>query len=519
MKNELIKKPGAQTEFTYDQMMELHRCSKDPIYFMKTYMKVIHPTKGAIPFAMFPYQERMVKGFVENRWSVVLAGRQLGKTTVIAAYLLWFATFNFDKFVLVASKDNDAAIDVMDRIRFGYEELPMWLKAGCVYWNRHEIVFDNKSSIKSSSTTENTGRGRSVSLLMLDELAFVNPQIQQAMWTSLAPTLATGGSCIVSSTPNGDQDLFAELFRGAEAGSEGMTKVGDNGFFPLAVAWNEHPDRNEAYKIAMINKIGEEKWYQEFECKFISSDPLLISSQTLQRLKPMMPIFVDHDFKFWKRLDPKMTYLVGCDVAEGLKKDYSVIQVLELQTMTQVCEFRRNDVKDGAFYKAIKWILELLLSCKDKQTGKVPDILWSYENNAVGAAITALYFADERFPDGPELVTIGSKAGMNTNQQTKAVASRDFKRLLERVNGPLIINSGDLITELKNYVQSGARGTYHARPGATDDCVAAMLIITRLISYVATYEDEAFKHLYETEANFTAETTSEWDEPMPMSVM
>lgn len=243
--------------------MELHRCHEDPLYFMTNYMKVRHPTKGSIPFDMFDYQKRCIEAFVNNRWAIVLAGRQLGKTTVIAAYLLWFACFRSEKYVLVASKDNDAAIDVMDRIRYGYEELPMWLKPGCIYNNRHEIVFDNDSAIKSSATTEGTGRGRAVSLLMLDELAFVKPDIQTGMWTSLAPTLSTGGQCIISSTPNGDQELFAQLWR--DANTYNGEKPGRNGFFPVRVAWDEHPDRDESYRQAMIGKVGELAWKQEYE--------------------------------------------------------------------------------------------------------------------------------------------------------------------------------------------------------------------------------------------------------------
>lgn len=268
MKNDQIKKPNLQCEYTPEQILELYRCSNDPIYFMKTYMKVRHPTKGSIPFDMYPYQERCIHAFENHRWSIVLAGRQLGKTTVIAAYLLWFACFKSEKYVLVASKDNDAAIDVMDRIRYGYEELPMWLKPGCFYNNRHEIVFDNDSSIKSSATTGGTGRGRSVSLLMLDELAFVKRDIQMEMWTSLAPTLSTGGQCIISSTPNGDQDLYAQLWREANTHKG---HPGANGFFAVPVAWDEHPDRNEEYRQSMIAKLGELVWKQEYESTIYST--------------------------------------------------------------------------------------------------------------------------------------------------------------------------------------------------------------------------------------------------------
>ena len=186
-KNEFIKKPNSQTEFTNDNIHDLVRCAIDPIYFAKKFVKVIHPKKGAIPFEMYHYQERMIEGFLKNRWTIVKAGRQLGKTTCIAVFLLWYAIFKTEKNILVASKDNAAAIDVMDRIRFAYEELPMWLKPGVKAYNRHTIEFDNHSTIHSVSSTENTGRGKSISLLLIDEIAFVKKNIQQAMWTSLAP--------------------------------------------------------------------------------------------------------------------------------------------------------------------------------------------------------------------------------------------------------------------------------------------------------------------------------------------
>ena len=217
-KNEFIKRPNALTEYSNENLMDLYRCASDPVYFAKKFIMVQHPKRGAIPLNLYDYQVRAIEGFLHNRWCIVKAGRQLGKTTIIAVYLLWFACFNKDKNVLVASKDNSGAMDIMDRIRFAYEELPAWLKPGVKAYNRHSIEFDNGSAIRSVSTTENTGRGKSISLLMLDELAFVRTSIQGAMWTALAPTLSTGGSCIISSTPNGDSELFAQLWREAVSG-------------------------------------------------------------------------------------------------------------------------------------------------------------------------------------------------------------------------------------------------------------------------------------------------------------
>jgi hypothetical protein len=425
-------------------------------------------------------------------------------TTIIAAYLLWFACFKFEKYILVASKDNDAAIDVMDRIRFSYELLPMWLKPGCVTWNRHEMTFDNNSTIKSSATTENTGRGRSISVLMLDELAFVKNTIQDAMWASLAPTLSTGGQCIISSTPNGDQDLFATLWRQAETET--------NGFKAVFAPWNAHPDRDESYKAKMIAKVGELMWRQEYECEFLSSEELLINSIKLNALQSKDPLFEEQGIKFWEHINPRKSYIVGVDISEGLGKDYSVIQIFD-DNMMQVGEYRSNAISEAKLYDKIVALFKYMLSFKAQ--GKSPTISWSYENNSIGKVITTLYNSDANFPEA-ELISQGSKLGMNTNLQTKSEACKDLKRMVEQVN-PLVINSKFVITELKNYIQKGSGKTYEAKKGSTDDTISAILICVRIYKVIASYDDKAFQKLYRGDEISIQEDLEDGSiEPMPV---
>jgi hypothetical protein len=262
-KSDLIKRPHQLDELTPAQIQEYVKCANDPIYFAKHYCKVQHPKHGSIPFIPYDYQIRCIEAFKNNRWSIVLAGRQLGKSTIIAIYILWFAIFNTGKHCLVASNKNSNAIEIMNRIKYAYEELPMWLKPGCIKFNAHSVEFDSGSRIESQATTEKTGRGGSFALVMLDELAFVPRRIQEAMWISLAPTISTGGSIIVSSTPNGDQDLFATLWRKAEMGSVAQN---EENFAPVRVDWDEHPDRDENFKASMTSKVGEIMWKQEYEC-------------------------------------------------------------------------------------------------------------------------------------------------------------------------------------------------------------------------------------------------------------
>ena len=258
MANDLIKRAYAPSEFTPENIQELAKCQRDPVYFIKNYIYLQHPKQGKILFKLYDYQEELVRTLQEERWTIALLARQMGKTQTISMYLLWYAMFVPDQTVLIASKNNGHAMEIMDRIRFAYEELPHWLKAGCKYYNKHNIEFDNGSRIKSEATTEKTGRGLSISKLYLDELGFINPRIQENMWASLAPTLSTGGSAIISSTPNGDTELFAQLWRGAN--------TGQNSFKPLFYPWNRHPERGEDYLKEMRGQLGPKKFRQEVLC-------------------------------------------------------------------------------------------------------------------------------------------------------------------------------------------------------------------------------------------------------------
>lgn len=264
-KNPKLKKANAETEYTLEQLQELRRCASDPVYFIENYIMIQHPNKGAVPFKLYPYQRKMIQAYQENRNVVVLSARQTGKSTTSAAYLLWYATFNFDKTILIASNKNSNAMEMIARIRYAYENLPHWIKPGIQDdgWNKHSIGFDNDSRIISTATSEDSGRGMSISLLFLDEFAFVAPAVQDEFWTSIKPTLSTGGSCIMTSTPNGDMNIFAQIWRGAQ--------VKSNSFFPLQVFWDEPPGRDEEFKKNEIGDIGEQRWNQEYECCSINT--------------------------------------------------------------------------------------------------------------------------------------------------------------------------------------------------------------------------------------------------------
>lgn len=489
--NQLIKRANSDSEYTPETILELKKCAKDPVYFIRHYVYLQHPLKGRMLFDLYPFQEELVRELQAERWVIALIARQMGKTQTISMFLLWYAMFHMDQTILIASKNNAHAMEIMDRIRFAYEELPHWLKAGCRYYNKHNIEFDNGSRIKSEATTEKTGRGLSISKLYLDELAFINPRIQENMWTSLAPTLSTGGSAIISSTPNGDTDLFAQMWRRA--------KTKKSTFKPLFYAWTLHPERDETYLEEMRGQLGEKKLRQEVLCQFISSEAMLVDSIKLSIIEPLPPLSTNMGFNFWtdKIGGRNKTYLVGIDPATGSGNDFTVIEVIEFPSLSQVAELRLNTVSVPLIYSKIKWLLRFLTMPKD---GYQSEVLWSFERNGIGEALVALIQNDDDgmgvHLDNTELYSEKfPRLGVYTTGKSKIVSLMQFKNLIEKIEGGMLIHSEELLFELQNFIAFG--GTYQAKPGATDDAVMAMAVIMKLLNRLAGYDENARKVVYE----------------------
>lgn len=492
-KNPYLKRANEQYEYTADQVMELSKCMEDPEYFIDTYCQIQHAVEGSIRFALRPYQRRIVRTFADNRLSIALAPRQIGKSWIAGAFLLWFAMFKFEKTVVIASNKNDNAMEMIHRVRFIYERLPHWLKPGLADdgWNKHSCGFDNGSRIISQATSEDTGRGFAVSLLFLDEFAFVRDSIAEEFWTSVSPTLATGGSCIICSTPNGDTNRFAILWRGAQIPSPENPRVGINGFAPIEIKWDEPPGRDEKFKEAETAKIGEIRWLQEYECQFLSSDPLLVDTVALANLTKVVdllkPIGLLGDITFYKEPQANAIYLMGMDPATGAGNDYTAIVVFDFPNLEQVAEFRSNTTSSVTAYHMLKKLLRIFERAESM-------VYFSVENNGVGEAVMALYEADENPPETAEFVseTGQKRKGMTTTGKSKIKACLTFKEMVERDS--LKIKSKALVAEIKNFVR--ARGSYAAKNGATDDLVMASLIAVRLLEEISTFDQDAYDKLY-----------------------
>lgn len=258
-----MKKPGAVHEWTPEEQIEFMRCAQDVVYFAENYVHIVHPVTGRQLIKLHDYQKRMLKNFQANRFNVVLSARQIGKTTCSAIYLLWFAMFNPDKKVAILANKQNTAAKIVSDIKMAYLEMPDFVKPGIEKFDALGITFDTGSAIFASATSEDAIRGHAIALLFLDEFAFVPENVADEFWASNYPTISTGGSCIIVSTPNGTGGLYYDIWRKANLPEGHEAK---SAFVPYKVNWWEVPGRDDQWKKETISNIGKVRFAQEYGC-------------------------------------------------------------------------------------------------------------------------------------------------------------------------------------------------------------------------------------------------------------
>ena len=516
-----IKKAHTKQKFTLEEVKHLEACmhpTDGPLYFAKNFIKIQHPTKGSMKFEPYGYQEDLLRAYHDHRYTIAMLPRQMGKTTCAAAYLLWYCMFTPEAQVLIAAHKYTGAQDIMNRYRFGYENLPDFIRAGIYTYNRNTIEFDNGSRIQATTTTEDTGRGKSLSLIYCDEFAFVQPpEKAREFWTALSPTLSTGGKAIVTSTPNSDEDQFAQIWTEAnkkfdEYGNDNV--VGTNGFYPFFAPWVEHPDRDEVWAQEERAKIGEERFRREFDCEFLIFDETLINSVKLAELEGIEPIENMGQTRWYKKINPKATYLLALDPSLGTGGDYAAIQIFEMPSMEQVGEWRHNLTPVQQQIRHLKGILKYIYDEQVAGGNANPTIYYSCENNSIGeAALVVIKDIGEENFHGlflSEPIRKGHvrrfRKGYNTTHKTKITACSGLKNAIER--NKMKINSKPLISELKTFVATGVG--YNAKTGEHDDLISACLLVIRMAHQLADWDPKIYDKM--------TERMTEDEYPMPIFV-
>ena len=498
----LIKAPHKKQSFTEEELQEFLACAdpeSGPEYFMDHFFYIQHPTRGKMLYHPFDYQKRLIDTYHNYRFSISMMPRQTGKSTSAAGYLLWYAMFVPDSTILIAAHKYTGSQEIMQRIRYAYELCPDHIRAGVTSYNKGSIDFENGSRIVSATTTENTGRGMSISLLYADEFAFVRPTIAKEFWTSISPTLATGGKAIITSTPNSDEDQFALLWKGANKMEDeygNPTEVGVNGFRAYRSYWNEHPDRDEAWANEQRAQLGEDRFRREMDCEFIINDETLIAPAKLIDLQGIEPVSRTGQVRWYKQPEPGKIYVVALDPSLGTGGDPAAIQIFEANTTTQIGEWRHNRTDIPTQVRILADICKYINDyVKDDKS-----IYYSVENNTIGEAalISISEYGEENikgyFLSDNTVTTAGGRRyrkGFNTTNKTKIGACNKLKVLIE--SGRMKVNSRPLVSELKTFVAHGT--SYAAKPGETDDLVMATILAIRMMQTLQSYHTEMDQQL------------------------
>ena len=491
----LVKSPYRKQYWTDEQLEEFMKCA-DPVtgpnYFMDNFFHIQHPTKGKMLYHPFEYQQRLIDTYHNYRYSISMMPRQTGKSTSAAGYLLWVAMFHPDSTILIAAHKYTGSQEIMQRIRYAYELCPDHIRAGVTSYNKGNLDFENGSRIVSTTTTENTGRGMSISLLYCDEFAFVRPGIAKEFWTSISPTLATGGKAIITSTPNSDEDQFALLWKGAlktEDAYGNPTPVGVNGFKAYRSYWNEHPDRDEAWANEQRAQLGEDRFRREMGCEFIINDETLIAPAKLIDLQGHEPLYKTGQVRWFQRPREGRTYVVALDPSLGTGGDASAIQVFEAETTEQVAEWRHNRTPIPEQVR----ILANICAHINETVNDPQKVYFSIENNTIGEA--ALISIDEYGEENIQGYFLSDphnggnrryRKGFNTTNKPKLAACNKLKTLIE--SGRMKIRSASLVSELKTFVAAGV--SYAAKVGETDDLVMSSVLAVRMLQLLQTYDSD-----------------------------
>lgn len=520
--NTLVKKPHTQQYFTEQQITEFIKCS-DPdtgyLYFMTHYFYIQHPVKGKLLFEPFEYQLGLLENYHTNRLSINMMPRQSGKTTCAGGYLLWYAMFNPDQTILIAAHKYTGSQEIMQRVRYAYELCPDFIRAGVVSYNKGSIDFDNGSRIVSTTTTGNTGRGMSISLLYADEMSFVNPTIAKDMWTSISPTLATGGKAILTSTPNTDDDLFSTIWKDAnnkfdEYGNE--SALGINGFAAYSAHWSAHPDRDDAWAASERSKMGDAMFEREYNLQFVTFEETLINPLFLSDMVGTPPKMNMGQSRWYRELSKDKIYVVALDPSLGTGGNSAAIQVFELPTFEQVAEWHHNLTPIQGQIKIVKEILTYIQDVIGVENKN--NIYWSLENNTVGEAglVCIKELGEDQFPGLllSEPMRKGHvkkfRKGFNTTHRSKVNAAARLKYLIE--SKKMKIYSKPLISELKTYIATGV--SFKAKAGQEDDLVAALLLITRMSQVLSDWDPEIFES-FSTNDDLGGE---DFEYPMPIFI-
>lgn len=468
------KLPTLDTKFEYtpEMISEIKKCKKNLLHFAENYFFIINLDRGREKIKLYSCQKRVLRNLRDNRFVILLSSRQSGKTTQMTIYCLWNACFNDDQRILIVANKEQTAKNIFKRVRLAYEMLPNFLKPGVVEYGQTSMTLTNGSSIGISTTSSDAGRGDSCNCLVLDELAFIDTHIVEKFWESVYPIISSSkkSKIFIASTPNGTDNLFYRLYKGAEEG--------DNNWGAERIDWWEIPGRDEKWKNDTIKTLGSaETFAQEFGNEFLHGGESSINESlyntALRDCREPEFVFDNGKYLVWEEPKENRLYVAGVDISEGVNEAASVVQILDITDLTsieQVAVFHTRDTTPFAFTTKL---LEIL-----NQWGRPPV---SIERNSCGAQVVEQL----KFTYGYEnIVSWGAKAGDKTEFKRIGILShtntkyRGITNMRYWINELKVLKFRDINTlkEFKNFIRY-PNNTWGARPGSDswDDRVMALV--------------------------------------------
>jgi hypothetical protein len=453
-------------------IQELTRCKQDPIYFCKKYYMIQHPTRGRTKFNLYPFQEACLKIFLKNPFNIINKSRQLGISTLSSGYALWLMLFHTDKNVLCIATKTETAKNMVTKVKFGYDNLPSWMKIKTVENNKLSIRLSNGSQMKAVSAAGDSARSEAVSLLLIDEAAFID-NIEE-VFISAQQTLATGGGCIAMSTPYGTGNWFHRTWIKAESK--------DNNFVPIRLPWTVHPERDQKWRDKQDVELGPRAAAQECDCDFSTSgdtavDPVFLNWYESQLLEPIERRGFDNNLWIWERPDYSRQYAVFADCARGDSKDYSAFHVFDIENNNQVAEYRGQiGTRDyGHFLVGIATEYNnALLVIENANIGwdviqtaierNYPNLYYSPRQDA--AMVNVEMYLD-KYESGQGMVP-----GFTMSQRTRPLC---ISKMISYINEKSVtINSKRTLDELRVFIWKN--GKAQAQNGYNDDLVMSLSI-------------------------------------------
>ena len=483
--NASLKRAGIDLSYTEKEVLELAKCVENPTYFIDNYCYIVTLDHGIQPFKLYDCQKEKLETIHNNRKVIVMEGRQQGKTSVAAAYILWYTLFQDSKTVAILANKASTAREIMSRYQLMFEHLPSWMQQGVKTWNKGDVELENGSVVFTAATTAAGIRGKSVNLLYIDEAAIIPNTIADQFFTAVYPVISAGQTTkiLITSTPLGYNHFW-------KFWNDAVNKVND--FVPMFIPYNRIPGRDEAWALEQRRQLGELKYNQEVLCKFLGSSLTLIDSSTIEYMSTCPTVYskdgldlYEYPIKAERDDEEKLvrkphSYVIVADTAKGVGGDYSAFVIVDITEVPYklVGKYRDNKIAPMLYptviHKVARDFNDAYVLIETNSSEQVAHILHNeleYGN---------LVFVNRSTKTG-QIVSGGfgggkTQLGVNTDKRVKRIGCFTFKSLLEEKK--LLVFDADVISEISTFIQ--VRDSYQADEGYHDDLVMPLVLFSWL---------------------------------------